>query len=212
MKLTSPRFYRKEEKKLKRLHRWVSRKKKGSENRKKAKKRLARFYDKINNRRKDWVHKTTTKLAELYDAIILEDLNVKGMQQFTIGVSKSVTLDFSWSEFVRLVEYKLEERGKYVIKVDRFFLSSKQCSTCGYTHTTLRLSEREWTCSLYGAVHDQDVNASRNVYSEGCRTLDELGVSIQCTVGTKGPIDDACGGEVSPHFEATSLKQETICL
>ncbi len=174
--------------------------------------RLARLYDKINNRCKEWVHKMTTKLAELYDAIILEDLNMKGMQQFTTGVSKSVTLDFSWSEFVRLVEYKLEERGKYVIKVDGFFPSSKQCSTCGYTHTTLRLSEREWTCPSCGTVHDRDVKASRNVYSEGCRILDELGVSIQCTVGKKGTIDDACGDEVSPHFEATSLKQETICL
>jgi len=93
--LSNPRFYRNEETKLRKLHRDVSRKKKGSNNRGRARKKLAELYESINNRKKDWMHKMTHLLSEHFDCVILEDLRIKGMQQFNSGLSKSVSLDFS---------------------------------------------------------------------------------------------------------------------
>ena len=92
---TNPRFYRKHENKLKKLHGLVSHKKKGSSNRNKARVKLARFYDRIGNRRSDYQHKLSTTLANEHDAIIIEDLNIEGMKRFNGGIAKSVTLDFS---------------------------------------------------------------------------------------------------------------------
>ena len=103
--LSNPRFYRKEESKLKRLHREVNRKNKFSNNRKRARIKLARLYEKINNRRKDWIHKITYLLSEYFDCIVLEDLNVMGIQQFNSGLSKSVTLDFSWNRFITILKH-----------------------------------------------------------------------------------------------------------
>ncbi len=99
VKMENPRFYRSEEKKTKNLHREISRKKKGSKNREKARLKLARHYEKICNRKKDWTHKLTRTLADNFDAIILEDLNIKGMQTFNSGLLKSISLDFSWYQF-----------------------------------------------------------------------------------------------------------------
>jgi len=95
IKMENPRFYRLEEKKTKKLNKEISRKKIASKNREKARLRLARHYDKLCNRKKDWTHKLTRKLADTFNAIILEDLNMKGMQKFSSGLSKSITLDFS---------------------------------------------------------------------------------------------------------------------
>ncbi len=120
-------------------------------------------------------------------------MNGEKTQQFNGGISKSVTLDFSWGEFVRLLEYKLEERGKYLIKVDRFFPSSKKCSTCGYINKTLRLSDRTWVCPSCSATHDRDTNAAHNLFVEGCRLLT---THHHCTVDTTGTY--ACGEVVIP--------------
>lgn len=175
---SNPRFYRSSESKLKKLHRHLSRKKKGSQNRWKSRLRLSRLYEKIANQKHDWTHKTTLKLANKYEAVILEDLNVKGMQQFNSGLSKSVTLDFSWNQFKTLLNYKLEWRGKYYQEVDRFFPSSKLCSVCGYKNTDLTLEEREWTCPECGTHHHRDENASTNLKREGIRLLEEKGITV----------------------------------
>ena len=175
---SNPRFYRFSEASLRKLHRQVSRKKKGSQNRWKARNRLARLYEKISNQKRDWTHKTTLQLADTFDAIILEDLNIKGMQQFNSGVSKSVTLDFSWHQFKTILNYKLEWRGKYYQEVDRFFPSSKLCSICGYKNEELSLSERKWTCPECGTHHHRDKNASTNIKKEGIRLLEERGITV----------------------------------
>ena len=175
---SNPRFYRSSEKKLRMLHRQVSRKKKGSQNRWKARIQLARLYERIANQKRDWTHKTTFQLADAYDAVILEDLNIKGMQLFNSGVSKSVTLDFSWYQFKTILKYKLEWRGKHYQEVDRFFPSSKLCSACGYKKENLTLDEREWTCPECGTHHHRDKNASTNIKTEGIRLLEEIGITI----------------------------------
>ena len=175
---SNPRFYRSSELKLKKFHRQLSRKKKGSQNRWKARLQLSRVYEKIWNKKHDWAHKVTFRLASKYDAVVLEDLNVQGMQQFNSGLSKSVTLDFSWHQFKTLLKYKLEWRGKHYQEVDRFFPSSKLCSTCGYKNTDLTLAEREWMCPECGADHHRDENASENLKREGIRLLKEKGITV----------------------------------
>ncbi len=131
-KLENPRFYRKQERKLKTLHRQLSRKMPGSRNRAQARLKLARYYDKIGNARTDWLHKQSTTLAREHEAIILEDVNLEGMKRFHKGFAKTVTLDFSWGAFTWMLRYKMEWFGKHLVMVDRFFPSSKTCSQCGY--------------------------------------------------------------------------------
>ncbi|NVM30619.1 MAG: IS200/IS605 family element transposase accessory protein TnpB [Candidatus Helarchaeota archaeon] len=187
LELTNPRFYRNQERKLKRLHKLESRKQKGSKNREKARLRLARGYEKIQNQKMDWTHKLTHSLSNQFDAIILEDLNIQGMQQFNSGLSKSVTLDFSWYQFISYLRYKLEWQGKPLVLVDRFFPSSKRCSVCGQINNDLQLSKRTWTCQC-GATHHRDVNASTNIKEEGLQILHDQGITIindnHATVGT----------------------------
>ncbi|NVM30608.1 MAG: IS200/IS605 family element transposase accessory protein TnpB [Candidatus Helarchaeota archaeon] len=199
VELTNPRFYRNQERKLKRLHELVSRKQQGSKNREKARLRLAKGYEKIQNQKMDWTHKLTHSLSTQFDAIILEDLNIQGMQQFNSGLSKSVTLDFSWYQFISYLRYKLEWQGKHLVLVDRFFPSSKRCSVCGQINNDLQLSERTWTCPC-GATHHRDVNASTNLKTEGLHILHDQGITIindnSTTVGTTG--SHASGDRVSP--------------
>jgi len=185
-RMDNPRFYRKNEQKLKRLHRQVSKKQKGSINRNKARVKLARFYDRIGNARNDWQHKVSRELVNANDAIILEDLNIEGMKRFNSGFAKTVTLDFSWSEFVRMLGYKMEWTGKSLVLVDRFFPSSKTCSACGFIKSDLTLDERSWKCSSCNFVHDRDVNAAKNLKREGKRILvEERNIKInKSTVGT----------------------------
>lgn len=186
----NPRFYRMEQKRFKRLHRELSRKQKGSNNRYKAQLKLARFYNKINNRKKDWIHKITHLLSEHFDCIILEDLNIKGMQQFNSGISKSVTLDFSWHQFTAILRYKMQQKGKHLIFIDRFFPSSKMCSVCGSVNNQLQLKDRNWTCSECNREHDRDINASINIRNKGIEILTENQIKIiknnDTTVGTTG--------------------------
>ena len=188
LKLSSPRFYRKEESKIIRLHREASRKDKGSSNRNRARINLARLYEKIENRKRDWIHKITHFLSKHFDCVILEDLNVKGMQRFNSGLSKSVSLDFSWNQFVTILKYKMEQKGKRLVLVDRYFPSSKLCSECGYKKEDLELSEREWVCPKCQVYHDRDVNASVNLRNEGIRILKQNNITIvnkdEITVGT----------------------------
>ncbi len=186
IELKNPRFYRKEEKSLIRLHRRLSRKKKGSNNREKERIRLARKYDQICNRKNDWTHKISHKLSNDCDAVILENLNIEGLKKFGKGHSKSVTLDFSWNQFVSSLRYKLERQGKYLVLVDRWFPSSKLCAQCGWKNTDLSLSTRIWKCQKCGKLHDRDINASQNLLNEGIKKLKAVGITITSTVGTTG--------------------------
>ena len=165
-----PMFYRNTEKKLAREQRKLSRCQKGSQNYKKQKKRVALCHEKIRNQRKDFQHKLSTSLAESYDAVCVEDLNLKGMAgglHFGKGVH-----DNGYGLFLSMLEYKLEERGKYLIKVDRYFASSKICSVCGKKKEELSLSDRIYYCEC-GNRMDRDVNAAVNIMNEGKRIFAE---------------------------------------
>jgi putative transposase len=214
LELTNPRFYRKEEYKLRKAHRELSRKKKGSNNQTKSKLKLATLYEKIHNQKKDWIHKITHLLSEHFDCVILEDLNIRGMQRFNSGISKSVSLDFSWNQFISLLKYKLEQKGKRLVLIDRYFPSSKLCSHCGFKNDDLRLSDREWTCPECTAHHDRDVNASLNIKKEGVKILKKNSITImnnEYAVGTtvnafREDVRLSLGEQFSMKYESATFR------
>ena len=212
IKMESPRFYRTEEKKIAKAQRILSQKQEGSKNYEKTRRKVARIYEKVYNRKKDWTHKLTRELTDKYEAIILEDLNIKGMQKYNSGLSKSVTLDFSWHQFTTYLKCKMEWNGHHFVKVDRFFASSKICSNCSEKTNHLTLQDRIWTCSFCKTTHDRDVNASLNLLKEGLRILrEERGVTIihddTTTDGTAG--SHAFGEDVRPISILTNLYRQT---
>ena len=165
-----PMFYRNTEKKLAREQRKLSRCQKGSQNYKKQKKRVALCHEKIRNQRKDFQHKLSASLAESFDAVCVEDLNLKGMAG-GLHLGKGVH-DNGYGLFLSMLEYKLEERGKYLIKVDRYFASSKICSVCRKKKEELSLSDRIYYCEC-GNRMDRDANAAVNIMNEGKRIFAE---------------------------------------
>ena len=165
-----PMFYRNTEKKLAREQRKLSRCQKGSQKYKKQKKRVALCHEKIRNQRKDFQHKLSASLAESFDAVCVEDLNLKGMAG-GLHLGKGVH-DNGYGLFLSMLEYKLEERGKYLIKVDRYFASSKICSVCGNKKEELSLSDRIYYCEC-GNRMDRDANAAVNIMNEGKRIFAE---------------------------------------
>jgi putative transposase len=157
---TNPKFLYKFQKKLKQAQQHLSRKVKGSKSRDRARIKVAKIHEKITNSRNDMQHKVSMSLIKKYDMIALEDLNVKGMVK-NHCLAKAIS-DSSWSSFVTKLEYKANWYGKEVIKIDRFFPSSKTCSDCGHINQNLTLDVRNWTC-VCGSRHDRDVNASKNI-------------------------------------------------
>lgn len=164
-KANYPRYYREDEARLHSLSRILSRKKKGSNNHYKARVRLARWHEHIANRRRDFLHKLSYKFAQAYDAIIVEDLNMHTMSQ-ALNFGKSVT-DNGWGMFQNFVEYKLLDRGKQFIKIDKWFPSSKMCSNCSAIKDELSLSERVYHCQPCGYISDRDINAAVNIRTAG---------------------------------------------
>ncbi|HJB96198.1 MAG TPA: transposase, partial [Candidatus Mediterraneibacter intestinigallinarum] len=141
---------------------------KGSRNYQKQKRKVARCHEKIRNQRKDYHHKLSFRLAEEYDAVAVEDLDLKAMSR-NLNFGKSV-MDNGYGNFLNILSYKLEQRGKVLVKTDRFYPSSKKCSKCGKVKETLALSERTYHCSC-GNHMDRDVNAAINIREEGKRLL-----------------------------------------
>ena len=163
-----PRYYRKAEKKLEREQRKLSKMEKGSNNRNKQRIKVAKIHEKVANQRKDFLHKQSRQIANAYDCICVENLNMKAMSQ-TLNFGKSVA-DNGWGMFVTFLQYKLEEKGKQLIKVDKFFASSQICNVCGYKNPkTKDLSIREWNCPKCGIHHDRDINAAKNIRKEGMK-------------------------------------------
>lgn len=147
----------------------VSRKKKGSSSRRKAVKILARLHRRIANIRTDWMHKTARYLAQAYDVICIEDISLEGMKKLW---GRKVS-DIAWNQFVSILEWHCLKAGSKLVRVDRFFPSSKMCSVCGHIHEGLSLKDRTWVCPKCGAVHDRDINASVNIEREGLRIFSE---------------------------------------
>ena len=163
-----PRYYRQAEKKLKREQRKLSLMQKGSKNRDKQRIKIAKLHEKVANQRKDFLHKQSRKITNAYDCVCIEDLDIKAMSQ-ALNFGKSVS-DNGWGMFVTFLKYKLEEQGKKLVKVDKFFASSQTCSCCGYVNKeTKNLAIRAWDCPQCGIHHDRDVNAAINIRNEGMR-------------------------------------------
>ena len=190
-KIDNPKFLRGSIQRLKVLQRRVSRKKKGSKNRDKAKYQVALQHEKITNQRKDFLHKLTTKLVRENQAIAIETLNVTGMMK-NHCLAQAIG-DVSWSEFFRQLEYKCEWYGKTLLRIGRFEPSSKICSVCGSTNNDLKLSDREWTCAGCGTLHDRDVNASINIKKFAIQAQNLIGV-IAPSGRREEPVGDVING------------------
>jgi putative transposase len=161
----NPQFFAKDEKKLARAQRRLSKKQKGSKNRAKARCKVARIHVRIADRRRDYQHKLSTKLIRENQTICVESLQVKNMVK-NHQLAKAIS-DVGWGEFVRQLEYKAKWYGRQLVKIDKFYPSSKRCFDCGYLLATLSLDIRQWTCPACGVVHDRDVNAARNILAAG---------------------------------------------
>ena len=174
-KIDNPRHLNNSLKRLKVLQRRLSKKKKGSNNRLKAKYKVALLSEKIANQRKDFLHKLSTRLVSENQAICLEDLNVSGMIR-NHCLARHIQ-DCGWSEFVRQLEYKSEWFGKHIFKIGRFQPSSKICS-CGAINHDLKLSDRVWTCKICGLTHDRDILASQNILKFSGQGLSDVSVEM----------------------------------
>lgn len=164
-KYTNHKFYKKNLKKLKNLQKHLSRKKKGSKRREKARLKVAKAYEKITNSREDLYHKVSNNLMNKYSLICLESLNVKGMMR-NHKLACSIQ-DAAWYSLISKIEYKAKWKGINVVKIDQFYPSSKTCSVCNWKKNDLTLKDREWVCPKCGTHHDRDLNAAKNILAWG---------------------------------------------
>jgi len=183
-KIANPKHFKKLRQKLKRKQKALARKQKGSNNRQKARVQVAKIYAQITDARQDFIHKLTTQLIRENQTIVVEDLAIKNMvknHKLALAIS-----DASWGELIRQLAYKCEWYGRELIKIDRWFPSSKRCGNCGHIVDKLPLNIREWECPKCGTNHDRDINAAKNILAAG------LAVSV-------------CGATVRPQ-ESKSRK------
>jgi putative transposase len=190
-KTDNPKFLKSSIQRLKVLQRRVSRKKRGSKNRDKARQAVALQHETITNQRKDFLHKLTTKLVRENQAIAIETLNVAGMMK-NHCLAQAIS-DVSWYEFFKQLEYKCERYGKTLLRIGQFEPSSKICSVCGSINRDLKLSDREWTCAGCGTLHDRDVNASINIKKFALQDQNLIGVVAPGGTGVE-PVGDANNG------------------
>lgn len=178
----NPRSLQRNLSKLAKKHRALPRTCKGSRRRERAKRQVQKTYRRVVNIRQDAIHKATTSIARRYTDICIEDLNVSGMARNS-RLSRSI-YDASMSEFHRQLEYKAPRYGSRVHHVDRFYPSSKTCSSCGEVKTTLRLGDRVYECASCGLVLDRDVNAAINIVVAGStpETVNARGGTVRPTV------------------------------
>jgi putative transposase len=162
-KVDNPRFARKAARKLRKAQRALSRKRRGSKNRAKARRTVAACHARVCDTRRDWLHKQSTAIIGENQAVYVEDLCVVGLARTRLARSVH---DAGWATFVRMLEYKAARHGRSFARIDRWFPSTRTCSVCGRVGEANPLSVREWTCPC-GAVHDRDVNAARNILAAG---------------------------------------------
>jgi putative transposase len=198
-RIENPHALKRDLGKIKRLQRVVSRRQKGSANREKAVRQLARAHLRVANVRKDVLHQVTSRLARTKSAVVLEDLNVSGMVK-NHHLAQAI-VDVGFYEFRRQMDYKGKWYGCQVILANRFYPSSKRCSQCGHIKAAMDLSERVYICDHCGLMIDRDLNAALNLE--------------QLTTGSS-PGRYACGESVSPGYQAVLVEagteqQSTVC-
>ena len=193
-KYSNNKFIRHYEKKLAKAQKHLSRKQKGSNSWDRQRLKVARIQEKIHNCRLDKLHKVSSDLIRKYDVICCEDLNVKGMQR-NHKLAQSIS-DASWGMFLTLLTYKAEINNKQVIKINRYYPSSKTCHSCGYVKEDLRLKDREWICPACGEIHDRDTNAAMNILTEGLKNT------------LAGTVNYTDGAEVRPTKGLSAMKSE----
>jgi putative transposase len=193
-KYENHKFLKRNLKKLKTLNRHLSRKKKGSKRREKAKLKIARLHEKITNSRNDLYDKISNDLTNKHSLICLESLNVKGMMKN--HHLAFVIQDCAWDSLVSKIEYKAKWKGVTVVKIDQFYPSSKTCSVCNWKKNDLTLKDREWVCPNCGTHHDRDLNAAKNILAWGKR-INSL---------SDGTSDYRRGGEVKLKRTANSVR------
>lgn len=191
-KIVNPKHERTDRKRLARAQRTLTRKEKNSANRVKARLAVARVHARIADRRRDHLHKLTTRLVRENQTLVIEDLTVRNMVK-NHSLARAIS-DAAWRQFRTMLEYKADWHGRNLVVVDRWFPSSKMCSACGALAERMPLNVRTWTCRC-GTSHDRDVNAARNILAEGLSVI-------------------ACGGGVRPQRTGvrtgrSSAKQET---
>ncbi|WP_433464274.1 RNA-guided endonuclease InsQ/TnpB family protein [Spirillospora sp. CA-128828] len=164
-KITNPRHERRDRERLARARKDLARKQEDSANREKAKQRVARAYARIADRRRDFLHKLSTRLVRENQVVVIEDLNVRNMVK-NHSLARAIS-DAAWREFRTMLEYKADWYGRELIVVDRWFPSSKLCSACGRKAAEMPLGVRDWVCAGCGRIHDRDVNAARNILAAG---------------------------------------------
>lgn len=170
--LRSNKFFRQYEKKLAKAQRKLKNKEVGSKNYYKQILKINKIYNKIKNKRLDYLHKLSTKITNLYDVVCIENLNMKSLSNKGFKNGKA-TLDNGYGMFTAMLEYKLNERGKYLIKIDKRYPSSQICSSCG-NRQKLTLDQRIYICPKCGKIIDRDHNAAINIKNEGIRLLKSI--------------------------------------
>jgi putative transposase len=175
-KIGNPRFFQADEKRLAQAQRRLAKKQLGSKNRDKARKKVARIHAQIADRRRDFTHKLSTRIIRENQTICIESLQVKAMVKHPT-LAKAIH-DVGWGEFVRQLEYKANWYGRTLVRIDKWYPSSKRCHACGHIVDSLTLDVRQWTCLECGTVHDRDVNAAKNMLAVG-RTVSAYGETVR---------------------------------
>ncbi len=195
-KYPNPRHLKKHERNLARKQAKLARKKQGSKSREKARRLVARVHERTSNARQDFLHKLSRKIVNDNQVVVIENLNVKGMVR-NGKLAKAIS-DVGWGMFTNFLDYKLKEKGGLLLEIDRFFPSSKTCSSCLYQMSDMPLEVRQWTCPSCGAHHDRDENAAKNIRTEGIRMLSVLGTRTA-----------ASGGDVRPKSGRKSVLRQS---
>jgi putative transposase len=177
-KIANPGHGKRDHARLARAQRTLSRKQEGSNNRAKARLRAARIHARIADRRRDFLHKLSTRLVRENQTVVIEDLNVRGMMRNRV-LARAIG-DASWAQLRSMLEYKTRWYGRELIVVDRWYPSTKTCSGCGHVLDRMPLGVREWTCPGCDTTHDRDVNAATNILAAG-RAVAACGVEVRPT-------------------------------
>jgi putative transposase len=206
-RIANPRHLARKARKLARYQRRLARCQKGSANREKAKLKVARAHRKVRDARRDYLHRASARLVRSADTIVIEDLNVSGLVR-NRRLARAIS-DCGWAEFRRQLEYKCQRYGRQLVVIDRWFPSSKTCSTCGHVLAELELSTRHWMCPSCRTRHDRDVNAAKNILAAGL-AVTACGAGVRHS-GPPGAAGDETGTPGAQARESPSFSFRVGC-